>query len=218
MCAALQQTPAYPMFNGHLTAMTRNTSSTIMPMPDCSLTIPIFGSMRRLSNKMAKADALGTKSFSSKADADAAFRKSQASNYSNHFTSQPSVRPAYIPPDVYIGSSHYNVTYYGGCYGYYDSYHHWTPLDMAMYMVVTDAMLSNSGEYYTGCNYPQPVAMTTTTTTTTDTNPDGQQVTTTTTTTAPTPVQPISGHAFLIGFIIVAGVIIVIIVIAKLLV
>jgi hypothetical protein len=101
---------------------------------------------------MAKQDAMGAKKYTSQADAASAFRQQQASKYSNSFATQPSVRPDYIPGNISRGGVQYNVVFHGGCYGYYVG-SVWTPLDMAMYMVVTDAMLNNNGYGYG----PQPV-------------------------------------------------------------
>ena len=151
---------------------------------------------------MAKQDALGTKSFKTKTDADNAYRQEQASKYSNTFTSEPKTRPDYIPSNITYHGSSYHVVYYGGHYGYYCG-GSWTPLDLATYMVVTDAMLRNSGDYYDGDNYgTPPVSMTTTTTTTSDTDTNGRVVTTTTQTTAPTYAShPISAGKAIVIFL-----------------
>jgi hypothetical protein len=78
---------------------------------------------------MAKQDAMGAKKYASQASAASAYRQQQASKYSNS---------------------------YGGGYGYYSG-SVWTPLDMAAYMVVTDAMLNNGGYGYGPQNvYQQP--------------------------------------------------------------
>jgi hypothetical protein len=96
---------------------------------------------------MAKQDAMGAKKYTSQSDAASAFRQQQASKYSNSFASEPTRRPDYIPGNISSGGAQYNVVYHGGCYGYYVG-SMWTPLNMATYMVVTDAMLNNDGYGY----------------------------------------------------------------------
>jgi hypothetical protein len=117
---------------------------------------PVATANTALSNKMAKQDAVGAKAFSSKTDAESAFRQKEAAKYSNHFASEPKARPDYIPSSIDRGGSHYTVVYHGGCYGYYTG-SVWTPLDMLTYMVVTDAMLNSNSAYGYGA-YQQPVA------------------------------------------------------------
>jgi hypothetical protein len=99
---------------------------------------------------MAKQDAMGAKKYASQASAASAYRQQQASKYSNSFASEPTRRPEYIPGNISRGGVQYNVVFHGGCYGYYVG-GMWSPLDMAAYMVVTDAMLNNGG-YINGNN------------------------------------------------------------------
>lgn len=96
------------------------------------------------SQAMAKQSALGAKTYTSRAQAEAAFKTQQASKYTNSFKTEPVTRPEYIPGSISRGGTPYNVTYHNGGYGYYDN-GRWSPLDLAMYMVVTDAMLNHNG-------------------------------------------------------------------------
>jgi len=53
----------------------------------------------------------------------AAFKQQNAVKYTAKFSSEPSVRPTYIPSSARVGNTTYNISYnrqYGG-YGYYDN-------------------------------------------------------------------------------------------------
>jgi hypothetical protein len=89
---------------------------------------------------MQKSDAMGTKAFNSQASAQAAFN--------NKFTSQPAVRPAYIPSTVMRGGVSYTVVFHDGCYGYYN------PLGLWIALAATDAIVANASQPY---NQPIPV-------------------------------------------------------------
>ena len=132
-----------------VSAVAATKQSSTFSEPTQTTTKPVAVANTQLSNKMAKQDAVGAKAYASKTDADKAFRQQQASKYSNSFASEPKTRPEYIPAGIDRGGSHYNVVYHGGCYGYYVG-SSWTPLDMAMYMVVTNAMLNNNPAYAYG--------------------------------------------------------------------
>jgi hypothetical protein len=96
------------------------------------------------SQAMAKQSAVGAKTYTSRAQAESDFKAQQASKYTNSFKTQPATRPEYIPGSISRGGTTYNVTYNNGGYGYYDR-GRWSPLDLAMYMVVTDVMLDHNG-------------------------------------------------------------------------
>jgi len=93
---------------------------------------------------MTKQNAIGAKTYTSRIQAEADFKAQQASKYTNSFKTQPTTRPEYIPGSISRGGTTYNVTYHNGGYGYYDQ-GRWNVLDLAMYMVVTDAMLNHNG-------------------------------------------------------------------------
>lgn len=99
------------------------------------------------SQAMAKQNAIGAKTYTSRTQAVSDFKAQQASKYTNSFKTQPTTRPEYIPGSISRGGATYNVTYHNGGYGYYD-HGRWSPLDLAMYMVVTDAMLDHNGYGY----------------------------------------------------------------------
>ena len=99
------------------------------------------------SQAMAKQNAIGAKTYTSRTQAESDFKAQQASMYTNSFKTQPTTRPEYIPGSISRGGTTYNVTYHNGGYGYYD-HGRWSPLDLAVYMVVTDAMLDHNGYGY----------------------------------------------------------------------
>lgn len=72
---------------------------------------------------------MGTKAYSSQAQAQTA--------YTNKFASEPSTRPSYIPSTISHGGANYTVVYHGGCYGYYD------PTGLWIALAATE-MLNNS--------------------------------------------------------------------------
>lgn len=129
------------------TVSVAKTTSTFSAPSQSASAKPVAVANTKLSNTMAIQDAMGAKKYTSQSDASSAFRQQQASKYSNHFASEPSRRPDYIPGNISRGGVQYNVVFHGGSYGYYSG-SVWTPLDMAMYMVVTDAMLNNNGYGY----------------------------------------------------------------------
>jgi hypothetical protein len=128
------------------TFSTPTLASTPAPAVATTTTKPVAVANTTLSNKMAKQDAVGAKKFTTRDDAATAFRQQQASKYTNNFTSEPTTRPSYIPADISRGGNNYHVVYHGGCYGYYTG-SIWTPLNLATYMVVTDAMLGDDYGY-----------------------------------------------------------------------
>jgi hypothetical protein len=135
-------------------ASTKSTSTFSAPSANAPAK-PVAVANTKLSNQMARQDAMGAKKYTSQASATSAFRQQQASKYSNSFASEPSRRPDYIPGNISRGGVQYNVVFHGGCYGYYVG-GVWSPLDMAAYMVVTDAMLNNGGYGYGPQVYQQP--------------------------------------------------------------
>jgi len=132
------------------------TTSTFSSSSSNTSAKPVAVANTKLSNTMARQDAMGAKKYTSQSDAASAYRQQQASKYSNSFASEPTRRPEYIPGNISRGGVQYNVVFHGGGYGYYSG-SVWTPLDMAAYMVVTDAMLNNGGYGYGPQNvYQQP--------------------------------------------------------------
>ena len=113
-------------------ASTKSTSTFSAPSANAPAK-PVAVANTKLSNQMARQDAMGAKKYTSQASATSAFRQQQASKYSNSFASEPSRRPDYIPGNISRGGVQYNVVFHGGCYGYYDVGGVWSPLDPQVY-------------------------------------------------------------------------------------
>lgn len=99
------------------------------------------------------------KSFSSKSEATAQFKKDNTAKYTSKFTKEPSSRPSHIPQSTKVGNQNVNITYnstYGG-YGYM----HPTLGTWMMYDAMSDAVmlsvLMNQNHY----NVVQPSSNTT---------------------------------------------------------
>lgn len=99
------------------------------------------------SKQLKKKNRLAAKKYAApdgRKRAAADYRKEQASQVQKKWDREPATRPAYVPQTVAVGGMSHNVVFYGGRYGYYVG-GMWTPLDYAVHMAVTDAMLSNHG-------------------------------------------------------------------------
>jgi hypothetical protein len=82
------------------------------------------------------------------------FKTKYADRYPTKFTSEPRIRPSYIPSYYTYSGVRYNVIYnsmYGG-YGYWGPGHVWMAYDIMM-----DTMMLNSLMYNHGYNYPGAV-------------------------------------------------------------
>lgn len=99
-----------------------------------------------------KAKQSGT-SYSTRGDAEKAFREKYASQYTTSYAAEPTARPTYVPTTTVYGGNTYNIIYdrnHRG-YGYYRG------TDWVMYDALMDAAilnnLMNSHSYY----YPRQV-------------------------------------------------------------
>jgi len=99
------------------------------------------------SKSLKKKNHLAAKKYSGpqgRKQAMTDYRKNRASEVKKSWDKQPDTRPDYIPQSVNVGGRSQTVVFNNGGYGYYMG-GAWTPLDYAMHMVVTDAMLRNHG-------------------------------------------------------------------------
>ncbi len=108
------------------------------------------GSARRMSSAdrglYNKAKASGT-AFSNKSDAVKSFKSNHASKYPTKFTSQPSVRPGYIPSNITTKGNRHKVVYRNGGYGYYMGAM-WLFYDPFDDDDETDELMAENGYYY----------------------------------------------------------------------
>jgi hypothetical protein len=91
--------------------------------------------------------------FASKAEASAAFRNSYSRDYSSVFSTEPVVRPSYIPGSALVGGQNVNIVYNSalGGYGYYHpSLGTWMLFDALANAAVLDQAMSNRGYYWGG--------------------------------------------------------------------
>lgn len=104
------------------------------------------------SQKAKAANQSSGKSFSSKADATAAFKKDNAGKFSSKYDKEPATRPSHIPQSTKVGNQNVNINYnstYGG-YGYmHPTLGTWIMYDMMSDAVMMSAMMHSHG-YHVG--------------------------------------------------------------------
>jgi hypothetical protein len=115
----------------------------------------LSGSTRKSSaGRMSSADrslynrakTSGT-AFSSKSDALKSFKSKSASKYPTKFSSQPSVRPSYVPQNITLKGKQHKISYRNGGYGYYIG------STWLLYSVLnddhkTEKLMAENGYYY----------------------------------------------------------------------
>jgi len=95
-----------------------------------------------------KAKMSGT-AFSTRDEAVKSFQAKNADKFSSKFTTEPSTRPAYIPPSTTVGGQNYTVVYspgFGG-YGYYMN-GQWMMYDVMRDVAMTSALMHQNQYYY----------------------------------------------------------------------
>ncbi|MFA6508790.1 MAG: hypothetical protein WCT14_22015 [Treponemataceae bacterium] len=88
--------------------------------------------------------------FSSKTDAQSAFKDRYGSQYGTKFASEPSARPAWIPQTSTIGGRNVNILYNPslGGYGYMDSLGRWMLYDAMADAVMMNSLMNRHDYYY----------------------------------------------------------------------
>ena len=125
---------------------TRTTRSTKPSSSKRTTTAPKRTAAQQKSYEAAKRN--GT-AFKSKSQAQAAFKKANASKYTSKYTTKPATRPSHIPQTTSVGGKTYNVIYnqqYGG-YGYM-GVSGWIMYDAMTDMAMLSILMSRNNYYY----------------------------------------------------------------------
>jgi len=104
------------------------------------------------SSKKTSAQSKSAPKYSSKKDAQAAFKKENATKYTSTYTSKPTTRPTHIPQSTSVGGRDYNVTYnvnHGG-YGYTNSLGAWVVYDAMSDAIMMNHLMSRNAAYAYG--------------------------------------------------------------------
>jgi hypothetical protein len=94
--------------------------------------------------------------FSSRSQAQTAFKQKYANQYTSTFKTEPKVRPDHIPYNQTIGTQSYPIVYGNGGYGYYDALHMWIMYDMFKDAAMRDKMM-NQNNYIVQHKFTEPI-------------------------------------------------------------
>jgi len=131
---------------------TARTSSSRGPSSTSRFAPSATGTRNLSSSSLYESAQRNGTLFSSRRDAEHAFRKAYGSQYTSSFAIEPSMRPAYIPFSTLVNGRNANIVYNSalGGYGYFDPFQgRWVLYD-ALANAATMSLLLSQHSFYWG--------------------------------------------------------------------